>query len=178
MKPKDRERMCTHCDGRIVVEADSCPYCGMPLFSESEKPNALNSKKASSSESLSSLYPPPYSNRNYDQMNTENKEFESKFKTTQAQSENPFAKISLASNANAAKKEGSEDKKEFLSLLLILLGSNLLTLGLMQAMFSEGGFLRLEWSSKYWGYYCLVAIPLIVMGMKQIKQTKELSKES
>ncbi len=177
MKPKDRERMCTHCDGRIVVEADSCPYCGMPLFDEPEKPTTINSQSAFSQESLSSLYPPPYLNRTYSEMNTDNREFESKFKAPQAHSENPFAKVPLPSNAPISKKESKEDKKEFFSLLLVLLGSNLLTLGLMQAMFSEGGFLRLEWSSKYWVYYCLVAIPLIVAGLKQVKETKELSKE-
>ncbi len=175
MKPKDREKICSHCDGRIAVEANSCPYCGMPLVEESDRYTKSNSQSLSSQESLSSLYPPPYSNRNFAQMKTDHKNLESKFKAPQALSENPFAKMQLASNQSLEKQE--EEKTEFMPMLFVLLGSNLLTLGLMQAMFSESGFLRLEWSSKYWAYYCLIAIPLIIIGMKKVKKSKEISKE-
>lgn len=176
MKPKDRQKMCTHCEGRIAVEANSCPYCGMPLVAESERaPEPTAQSGLSSQDSLSSLYPPPYSNRNFSQMKTENKDLQSKFKAPQALAENPFAKMPLAANAVAVEKQEEEEKAGFMPLLLILLGSNLLTLGLMQALFSDGGFLRLEWSSKYWFYYCLVAVPLIGFGMKKIKQVKESS---
>ena len=173
MKPKDRQKMCSHCEGRIAVEANSCPYCGMPLIGESESTVTSASQSGlSSQESLASLYPPPYSNRSFSQVKIDNKDLQSKFKAPQALAENPFAKMPLAGNSIVEKQE-EEDKSGFMPLLLILLGSNLLTLGLMQAMFSEEGFLRLEWSSKYWFYYCLFAIPLICFGMKKVKQVKE-----
>ncbi len=175
MKPKDRQRMCTHCEGRIAVEADSCPYCGMPLLGDSEStPTSASQSGLSSQESLASLYPPPYSNRNFPPMKTDNKDSQSKFKAPQALADNPFAKMPIAGN-EAVQKQSEEEKAGFMPLLLILVGSNLLTLGLMQAMFSDEGFLRLEWSSKYWFYYCLFALPLISFGMKKMKQA---SKES
>ncbi len=175
MKPIDRQKMCAHCEGRIAVEATSCPYCGMPLVGEPEStsPAALKSG-LSSQESLSSLYPPPYSNRNFPSMKTDSKDAQSKFKSPQALSDNPFAKMPLAATATVTEKV-EEDKEGFMPLIFVLLGSNLLTLGLMQAIFSEGGILRLEWSSKYWFYYCLAAIPLLYLGVKKIKQIKEES---
>lgn len=167
--------MCTHCEGRIAVEANSCPYCGMPLIEESEHPKTSAFQSGlSSQESLSSLYPPPYSNRNFSDMKTESKDLHTKFKAPQALAENPFAKMPLAANAKA-EKQSEEEKSGFMPLLLAMLGSNLLTLGLMQALFSDGGFLRLEWSSKYWFYYCLFAVPMIYLGLKQTKQVKEPS---
>jgi hypothetical protein len=105
-------------------------------------------------------------------MKIDNKDSQSKFKAPQALAENPFAKMPLAGGVVAEKQE-EQEKAGFMPLLLILLGSNLLTLGLMQVMFSDNGFLRIEWSSKYWFYYCLLALPLISLGMKKIKQTKE-----
>jgi len=175
MKPIDRQKMCSHCEGRIAVEADSCPYCGMPLIGESETTvTSVSQSGLSSQESLASLYPPPYSNsnRNFSQMKIDNKDSQSKFKAPQALAENPFAKMPLA-GSNALEKQEEQEKSGFMPLLLILLGANLLTLGLMQAMFSDNGFLRLEWSSKYWFYYCLLALPLISLGMKKIKSSKE-----
>ena len=173
MKPKDRQKICSHCEGRIAVEANSCPYCGMPLTLESESTTTSFQGGLSSQESLSSLYPPPYSNRNFSQMKTNNTDLQSRFKAPQALAENPFAKMPLAEGATREPQE-KEEKSEFMPLLLVLLGSNLLTLGLMQMLFSEEGFLRLEWSSKYWFYYCLFAIPLIYLGMKKMKQVKEV----
>lgn len=175
MKPVDRQKMCAHCEGRIAVEATSCPYCGMPLIGETDGATASASMGGlSSQESLSSLYPPPYSNRNFPSMKTDSKDMQSKFKAPQALVDNPFAKMPLTSTAVATEKS-VEDKEGFMPLIFVLLGSNLLTLGLMQAIFSEGGFLRLEWNSKYWFYYCLVSIPLLYLGMKKIKQIKEES---
>ena len=176
MKPKDQQKMCSHCEGRIAVEANSCPYCGMPLIEDSESTVTSSFQTGmSSQDSLSSLYPPPYSNRNFSQMKTDNKDLQSKFKAPQALAENPFAKMPIGTNAAALTEKKEEEKAGFMPLLLILLGSNLLTLGLMLALFSDEGFLRLEWSSKHWFYYCLIALPLIGLGMKKIKEVKEPS---
>jgi hypothetical protein len=173
MKPVDRQKMCAHCEGRIAVEATSCPYCGMPLIGDSDSAASFKGG-LSSQESLSSLYPPPYSNRNFPSMKTDPKDAQSKFKAPQALADNPFAKMPLAAAVVGTEKEVA-GKEGFMPLIFVLLGSNLLTLGLMQAIFSEGGFLRLEWNSRYWFYYCLVSIPLLYLGMKKIKQMKEES---
>ncbi len=145
----------------------------MPLLEESATTAAPAFQSGlSSQESLSSLYPPPYSNRNFSHMKIDNKDTNSKFKMSQAPAENPFAKISA--NAKTESQE-AEEKSGFFSIILALLGSNLLTLGLMLAFFSDGGFLRLEWSSKYWFVYCLIALPMVYAGLKQAKEAKEPS---
>lgn len=169
MRPKDRQKMCSHCEGRIAIESMSCPYCGMVCIGETTQ----NHSSMTSQESLSSLYPPPYSNRNSSEMKTD-KDFGNKFKTPAASTENPFGKMPFQSGTPSltAEKE-KEEKSGFMPVLLVLLGSNLLTLGLIQGMFSEGGFLRLEWSSKYWFLYCLFAIPMIYFGIKKTDQVKE-----
>jgi hypothetical protein len=48
---KEKQKICSHCEGRISVEADTCLYCGMPLVVESAN---------ASSAIASSLYSPPY----------------------------------------------------------------------------------------------------------------------
>lgn len=170
MRPKDRQKMCSHCEGRIAIESMTCPYCGTLCIGDS----TANSQAAmSSQESLSSLYPPPYSNRNSFEMKTD-KDFGNKFKAPQASVDNPFGKMPFQANASSlAVEKEKEEKAGFMPLLLVLLGSNLLTLGLMQGMFSEGGFLRLEWSSKYWFFYCLFSLPMIYFGIKKIGSAKE-----
>jgi hypothetical protein len=177
MKPVERQKICSHCDGRIAVEADTCPYCGTPLVSqEEEASSAPLFGNQSLQESLTSLYTPPYSTRNAAFMKTE-KENHNKFKTPlmkETSAENQFAgalgKMPYASPSIAAPEQKIEDKNSFLPLLFVLLGANLLTVGLLQCFFSDGGFLRLEWNSKYWFIYCLIALPLIYVGMKKAKQ--------
>jgi hypothetical protein len=172
MKPKDRQKMCTHCEGRIGLDEVSCPYCGMPVMGDSIGSVSPAFQSAlTPQDSLSSLYPPPYSNRNYAMK--PDKDAASPFKTAQAFSENPFGKMPFQQSTTVAasitEKAEEEEKAGFMPLLFILIGSNLLTLGLMLGMFSEEGFLRLEWSSKYWLFYCLAAFPMIYLGLKKTK---------
>ena len=182
MKSKDRQKVCSHCDGRIAVEADTCPYCGTPLvIEEDSSASAPLFGSQTLQESLTSLYTPPYSTRNAGLMKTE-KENHSKFKAPLMKdhsSENQFAgalgKMPFASTQASMQEHKIEDKNSFLPLLFVLLGANLLTVGLMQCFFSDDGFLRLEWNSKYWFMYCLIAVPFIYLGMKKAKHLNEAS---
>jgi hypothetical protein len=139
MKGKDQERICSHCEGRITVAADTCLYCGMPLVEE----------RSSSEESL---YAPLYSTKN----SFSGKEFKEAPKA-QPQS---FGEISLP-------EQKEEEKSGFLAMVLSLLGSTLFILGIMQGFFSEEGVLRLEWKSDYWFILCLIALPLFYFGFKK-----------
>ena len=167
MGSQDRQKICSHCDGRIAIEADTCLYCGMPLMQEAIIPEVKNQGSLSIQQSLDSLYPPPYSNRNTAQMKTD-KEFTGKFKTPSK--ETSFSGMSIP-NQNTSSKE--LEKSSFIPILLALLGSNLFILGLMQALFSEGGFLRLEWNSEYWFLFCLISIPMLYVGTKKNKDSQE-----
>lgn len=61
MLPKDRQKMCTNCDGRIPWDAEMCPYC-----SANTKPTiggaggAKDPYHQSLQDSLTSLYTPLY----------------------------------------------------------------------------------------------------------------------
>lgn len=162
----DRQKICSHCDGRIAIEADTCLYCGTPLTQE-KAPEPKHSESLSIQQSLDSLYPPPYPNRNTAQMKTD-KEFTGKFKTPPK--ETSFSGMSFPNQTAPVKEQG---KSSFIPILMALLGSNLFILGLMQGLFSEGGFLRLEWNSDYWFVFCLISIPMLYLGMKKNKDSLE-----
>lgn len=136
MKPTDRQKMCPNCDGRIPYDATQCPYC----FKEQEMDaNAKNFAASSSdfgSDPFTALYPIPSSSNQKTATMTE---------TTEA--------------------EGSQ-AIPFWPILMLSLGSNLLTIGILQFFFSDHGVLRLEMNASYWFLMVLVAIPLIYFGLK------------
>lgn len=59
MRRKDSEKICSHCEGRISVEADTCLYCGMPLVEEREEEKPVD-VMSSLQGGIPSLYPPMY----------------------------------------------------------------------------------------------------------------------
>ncbi len=156
MKIKDRQKICSHCEGRIAVEADSCIYCGMPLVEEKSP-----QEESSFQEGVNSLYPPPYSAGGVHMKS--DREFTGQFKSA---SQSSLSGIALPTEAPVEEKsaEGSQD---FLAILLTFLGSNFLILGIMQAFFSDNGFLRLEWNAEYWFVFCLLAFPMLYFGLKK-----------
>ena len=54
----------------------------------------------------------------------------------------------------------------FWPILMLSLGSNLLTIGVLQFFFSDHGILRLEMNASYWFLMVLVGTPLIYFGLK------------
>lgn len=74
---------------------------------------------------------------------------------------------------NSAEEQAvDEGRSSFWPILLLSIGSNLLTIGLLQLLFSDRGFLRLEWDSSYWFVYCLGALPLFYFGFKKANTLK------
>ncbi|MBS0627555.1 MAG: hypothetical protein JSS09_05020 [Verrucomicrobia bacterium] len=158
---KEKQKICSHCEGRISVEADTCLYCGMPLVTESAVSQVAQ-------ESVISTYSPPYGQKSSDYMKIES-EFAPKFKSPLPR-EDAFSGITPSSSEAAlANSEEGKDKSGFIALVLALLGSNLLILGLMQGLFSDGGILRLEWDCSYWFLFCLLAVPMLYFGIKKSK---------
>jgi hypothetical protein len=154
MKVRDRQKICSHCEGRIAVEADTCLYCGMPL---------LEDKPVEETESLDSLYPPPYSSRTASEGKDLTPDYMSQFQAGSPETELPAKEA-------VAPIEREEESASFSPILMALLGSNLFILGLMQCFFSEGGFLRLEWNSQYWFVFCLISLPLLYFGMRKTEK--------
>lgn len=153
MKPADRQKMCSNCNGRVAVESSECPYCAHE-FPESSKNNSF--KHQTLQDSLTSLYKPPYS---------AGKVSSSPYEAPQAPS--------MPASAAVAEEEPKEDAKgDFWALFALIVAGNLLTLGLLQFFFSEEGTLRLEWDSSYWYLYCLIALPLFYLGFKKAQAAK------
>lgn len=179
MYSKDRQKMCSSCDGRIPLEATVCPYCASGQKS-TLTPISGNTKELhhqSLQDSLTSLYSPPYAGKNSGFMNNEKKEVPNSGKPeplSDPMAEKKFTNSSVAMGVPTIPVDSSEDhqieggRSSFWPILLLSIGGNLLTLGLLQLFFSDGGFLRLEWDSSYWFAYCLAALPLFFFGFKKV----------
>ena len=139
MKPADRQKMCSNCDGRIPYEASQCPYC----FAQQPVDSSSSKTFTSPSDPLAALYPPPYSTESSPKINT---------MTAAAPSEERTQAESIP----------------FWAILMLTLGANLLTLGLLQFFFSDHGVLRLEMNASYWFLMVLVGAPLIYLGLKKL----------
>ncbi len=154
MKPVDRQKICSNCDGRIPINAKECIYCGAELSEEVQPPLF---KQQTLQESLTSLYSPPYSSRNQTL-------FQSEEQTSSRSSPPPPPQPTAA----AIEEESESDlKSSFLPIFLLVVGSNLFTIGLLQFFFSSNGLLALEWDASFWFLYCLTALPLCYFGYKK-----------
>jgi hypothetical protein len=169
MLPSDRQKICPHCEGRIVIDATHCLYCGMPV-SSLEKP-----KEAVETNPLHSLYPPSYSNKPLETM--KNDKISPKPFSKDARDNQLSAALGKYSYSPTTPIVNAEEKKEeassFSPLFFLLLGSNLMVIGLLQLLFAEKGLLTLQWKSHYWYLYCLIALPAIILGLKKAKQLKQ-----
>ena len=170
MQPKDRQKMCSNCDGRIPVEAENCPYCAVDL-----KEAAVKTSHQSIQDSLTALYTPPYAkNSNPPRQQQQTFSFQSlqtpkdpmvekRFNSSSPSLGAPMIPADSNADANA-----QENRNGFWPILFLSIAANLLMLGLLQFFFSDNGFLRLEWDSSYWYIYCLTALPLFYFGFKKV----------
>ncbi len=164
MHPKDRQKMCTSCDGRIPWDAENCPYCA------ADQKNTGASKELhhqSLQDSLTSLYNPPYGKKETHLPPNEQPMMDKRFNSQNTSLGAPTIPINTA-----AEQPIDEGKSSFWPILLLSIGTNLLTLGLLQLFFSDKGFLRLEWDSSYWFVYCLAALPVFFFGFKKANGLK------
>jgi uncharacterized protein with ATP-grasp and redox domains len=183
MHPKERQKMCSNCDGRIPFDAEVCPYCAVEQGALAIQPaaNAKERHHQSLQDSLTSLYPPPYSAKNstVSLNRTPKKEIFNSEPPKEPMAEKRFnqaASASLGIPTIPADVNGEhnldQDKSSFWPILLLSIGANMLTLGLLQLFFSDNGFLRLEWNSSYWFIYCMAAFPLFFFGFKKANALK------
>ena len=136
MKPADRQKMCPNCDGRIPYEAAQCPYCFTEQQLDADTKNFIASSSDFSSDPLAALYPLP-------------------------------ASANQKTSATVSSEETTDTASiPFWPILMLSLGSNLLTVGILQFFFSDHGILRLEMNASYWFLMVLVGIPLIYFGLR------------
>jgi hypothetical protein len=182
MLAKDRHKMCTSCDGRIPLDADTCPYCATNTKTTI---GGIHGNKdpyhQSLQDSLTSLYTPPYGKNSSLLNQAGEKKDASLFNKAESFKESMMEKkFNHASSLgapmipaeSAMDPNADQGKNGFWPILLLSIGTNLLTLGLLQLFFSDNGFLRLEWDSRYWFIYCLTALPLFFLGFKKANLLK------
>ncbi len=173
--------MCTNCDGRIPYDIDVCPYCTSEQkgsFVPVSPAKELHHQ--SLQDSLTSLYSPPYKGANSSAF-AEKKGIPSThpfepLKEPMAEkrfnhSHSPLGIPSIPTEV-AEDQRATEDRSSFWPILMLSIGANLLTLGLIQLFFSDNGILRLEWNSSYWFVYCLAAVPLFFLGFRKVNTMK------
>ena len=164
MKPNDRQKMCSNCDGRIPIEALSCPYCGSEQSDAQKETQAFQGtlfKHQALQDSLTSLYTPPYAARTHTE--EENKKSET-YKEVKSASSIAQAALPLSTEE---KTETEQTSSGVWPIIALSAAGNLLTLGLLQLLFSHDGMLKLQWDSSYWFIYCLAAAPLFYFGLKK-----------
>ncbi len=165
IKPTDKYKVCTHCEGRIPVEVVICPYCATQV-SDQDASNTSRMfsppKPSISSDNLAGLYNPPYaSSRLFSNPEEKKKSVET---PPPASTENTLLQPA--------------EKSEILPISLLVVGSNLMLFGLLQALLSKDGVLQLEWNSSFWYLYTLLAIPLLWFGIKSLKAPSSQHLES
>lgn len=170
MKPSDRQKICSQCEGRVPLDSKECLYCSADLTAPAlaEQPSSPFSHQ-SLQDSLASLYKPPYSGKGAKEQKSPAPAFKEapslKHRPVSPSPAEPIATTSMES-------EGQEAESSFGPLLLLSIGAVLLMLGLLQLFFSDNGVLRLEWNSSYWFVYCLGALPVLFFGFRAVNKLK------
>ncbi|MBI5274233.1 MAG: hypothetical protein HY860_04180 [Chlamydiales bacterium] len=136
---KERTKLCPHCEGRVPIASDECPYCGQNIFFDD----------FSYPQETTSKFIPPYA------------------ASASIHLEEPQHK--RVETARSEEKEKQKQKSLLLTILFLSVGSCLFTLGLIIFFFSENGKLILEWKSRYSLFYCLIAAPFLYIGWLRLK---------
>jgi len=167
--------MCTQCDGRIPYDADLCPYCASDQSKVLVSPAPIKENHHQSlQDSLTAPYNPARTIPSLQAFKINPTQpvnepmVERKINTMSSSMGIPT--MPTPSAEETALKEG---KSTFMPILLLSIAGNLLTIGLLQLLFSDRGFLRLEWDSSYWFLYCLGALPLFYLGIKKAGSLKD-----
>ena len=150
MEQRSKTKMCPHCDGDVEMEIVVCPYCGKDVNEQKLNPAIQKPVTGSLSpeETLSSLYPPPYKLKTYDQeLHKEQEEEEV---------------IPEQNNVHES------EKQTLTPVVLLSIGLNLLFFGLFVFLFSSKGELFLRINSNLWILYVLFGLPLLYFGWRKI----------
>ncbi len=183
MRQKEKKKACWSCDSDVSIHATYCPFCGTDLMqmqqeiSEEEVP-------AAPQESLASLYTPPYPSRNRVGVGIPDERKESNsFTSVQPNTQQPFYpdhhdSEEVTKVAGESTDIQIDNSSGIWPILLLCLGTNLFTLGLLLFFLSDDGVLTLEWNSYAWFLYCICALPLLFFGFKMLKFKKESSRNT
>ena len=155
-KHNERFKLCPNCDGRVLIEATICPYCASALEKKilsKEEPISLKDdiRSLSPSETLASLYPPPYRPKVQSSENFEPIEPQAEVKAIDPLEE---------------ENEGEVVDNTFLHTMLFSVGINLVLIGLFLFLFAHNKQVILAFNARFWIFYLLIGGPLIYFGYR------------
>lgn len=140
MKPKKRQKLCHHCEAEVDLDVIVCPYCAADLREEKPEQRSPQVQSVRPVGVEQSLYP-----------SYEPKEPEKAQSLPVVEEEEPAAKSS------------------WFNFALCTVGAQLLVVGMLMGLCSEGGELVLRWNAKWWLFYMLAAGPCLFFGLRGLK---------
>lgn len=141
MKPKKRQKLCHHCEGEVDLDVIVCPFCAADLREE-KKPTESYSYR-STKDLEEGLSNPSFSFKSAIQEKVEKKGLE---------------ESSLEEVKN----------RDWLSIVLVTTGFQLLLFGFLTLLFSQNGMIRISWNASYWFLYLLLGAPFFYFGYKNL----------
>lgn len=121
-------------------------------------------------ESLASLYKPPYPRKQEEPTELPSVEPTHEAPIFPDNKSSLLATYEEPEPIHETPQEPTSKKADIMPLALLAVGANLLTLGVLLFFFSEGGLLTLQFNASKWFLYCLFSIPLLYLGLRQIRQ--------
>ncbi len=148
MAPKAK-KLCWNCEGNVLIDQDTCRYCGVSL-DVSPIPGTANQSHS----------PPPY-----------------KLISTPANQSIPAAPYSAPEKDISAKEEAIPEEElsqpsnlfqnTAIAVSSLMLGVVFSLFGIILFAFSDAqGIFTLSWHARYWFVYVLMALPLLYIGLR------------
>lgn len=151
MSKTPKKKLCWNCDGRVSMEEENCPFCGVYLSP------AFNGQE----EDKHSLVAP------YRLVTTEEEIPKSPFHVEEEQP------LKEENEAAALSPEANSVKQTVMTMALLFSGSILLFFGSLLMVFSENGSLTLHWNGEFWYVYLALSLPFLFLGWRGLNQLPE-----
>ena len=174
MDQRRRMKLCPHCEGDVDLEVIVCPFCGKDVSEQKMTSNmqtpmsSRNSlvRSLSPDETLSSLYPPPYRPKVYDQEMPTSRATTAD--TMMIDEEEEEQEEEIVDKAIEEEDVAEEKKTPIIPILLFSLGINLCLFGLFLLFFSSNGEVWLHWKGGMWIAYMFISAPFLYFGYKKM----------
>ncbi len=148
MSTAPKKKLCWNCDGRVSMQEENCPFCGVylsPVFSGQE-------------EDKNSIAPP------YRLVTTE----EEVHKAPYAVDDEDSSKSE--GNEAVLSEESMSVQQTIMTMAFLFAGSILLFFGSLLMIFSENGYLTLRWNGEFWYLYLALSMPLMFLGWRGLSK--------
>lgn len=144
MKAKKRQKLCYNCEGEVDLDVIVCPFCAADL--REEKPEQSS---------------PPY-HHHLKNLDTQKALYPSSHTPPERE------EVAAPELAITEEEDETETRSSYAPIILLTFGAQLLLLGLFMLLFSNQGTLTLQWDTRFWYFYLLASLPLLIFGYKAL----------